>query len=209
MMRKTGKQDGKGKDIKIPFGFTTARIFKSDQVDGWDEPVQLTNPAFIDHTAAEQAIQHVMGLGLDLRHEGDRAFFSGGFDYVGMPTKAQFADEADYYATVLHELVHWTGHSTRLDRTKGDRFGSSTYAFEELVAELGAAILCGELGVHNGYRDDHAKYIGHWLTIMKGDSKAIMDAASLAGKAVDVIMNRRTVKGVLITTTSSEVTQAA
>ena len=201
MMRKTGKKLASGKDEMIPVGFRTVRIFSAAQVDGWDTPVIETNDAFIEHQAAEDAIQYMITQGVDLQHGGDSAYFRPSTDMIGMPNKAQFAIESDYYATVLHELVHWTGKSDRLNRIKatGDRFGSHTYAFEELVAELGASILCGELGVHNGYRDDHAKYINHWLTIMKGDSKAIMDAASMAGKAVDVIMGRRTIKGQMIT----------
>ena len=210
MMVKSGKKDSKGKDVMIPIGFTTVRVFKSDQVDGWDAPVVTPNHAFIDHTAAEDTIQRMIDAGMDYRHGGDRAYFAGGPDYVQMPTKQQFPNESDYYATALHELVHWTGKSDRLGRKKliGDKHGSNSYAFEELVAELGASILCGELGIHNGYRDDHAKYIGHWLDIMRGDSKAIMDAAGMASKAVDVIMGRRTIKGQLITTTE-ETKQAA
>lgn len=209
MMRKTGRTNSKGKDEMIPVGFRTVRVFKSDSVDGWDAPTTEANNTFVNHQAAEDAIQALIAQGLDLRHGGDRCYFSGGQDYIGMPDKSQFPNESDYYASILHEKIHWTGHSSRLNRLKaGDRFGSNSYAFEELVAELGAAILCGELGVHNGYREDHAKYIGHWLDIMKGDSKAIMDAASLAGKAVDVVMGRRTLKGEIITTTS-EAVQAA
>jgi antirestriction protein ArdC len=201
MMRKTGNKLSSGKDEMIPVGFRTVRIFSADQVEGWDAPVIEPNHGFIEHEAAEQAIAYMVSQGVTIEHGGDRAFFRPSADMIAMPAKEQFPDESDYYATMLHEMVHWTGKSDRLNRIKatGGRFGSHTYAFEELVAELGASILCGELGVHNGYRDNHAKYIANWLTIMKGDSKAIMDAASMAGKAVDVIMGRRTIKGQIIT----------
>ena len=205
LMRKTGNKLSNGKDEMVPIGFRTVRIFQSAQVDGWEPPVIESNDAFIEHEAAEQAIQYMITKGADILHGDDRACFIPSLDVIKMPKKEQFPVESDYYATMLHELVHWTGHSDRLGRVKtiGDR-GRYSYAFEELVAELGASILCGELGVHNGYRDNHAKYIAHWLEIMKGDSKAILDAASMAGKAVDVIMGRRTLKGDFITTTNEE-----
>ena len=202
MMRKTGRVLPNGKDEMAPIGFRTVKVFQSTQVDGYEMPVIEPNLAFVEHKAAEDAIQAMIAKGMDYRHGGDRAYYAGsGEGYVQMPTKEQFPVEADYYATSLHELVHWTMHSSRLDRKKavGDKYGRNSYAFEELVAELGAAILCGELGVHNGYRDDHAKYIAGWLDIMKGDKKAIFEAAKHAGKAVDVIMGRRTLKGEIIT----------
>lgn len=210
---KTGKQDANGKDQFAINGFRVVKIFKVDQVDGWDAPVQVDNHAFVDHTAAEQTIAYMIGQGVDLQHGGDQAYFRPSADHIGMPDKTAFPVESDYYATLLHELVHWTGHSTRLARVKtiGDKHGRHSYAFEELVAELGATMLCGELGVHQGYRDDHAHYIAHWLEVMKGDKQAILQAANLAGKAVDVIMGRRTVKGAWIepTSTKSEEVQAA
>ena len=201
IMRKTGKILLNGKEEMAPCGYRSVKVFSAVQVDGWTPPVIEANEDFQDHAAAEQAIAETVGNGLDLRHGGDRAFYSGGQNFVQMPAKEQFPVESDYYATMLHELVHWTGHSTRLDRHKAidGKHGKNSYAFEELVAELGAAMLCGELGVHNGYRDDHAKYVGGWLDIMRGDSTAIMEAASMASKAVDVIMGRRTLKGAVIT----------
>jgi antirestriction protein ArdC len=201
MMRRTGNKLPNGKDEMVPIGFKTVRIFSADQVDGWDTPVIEPNHAFLEHDAAEKTIQYMIGQGVTIEHGGDKAAFRPTMDVVIMPNKEQFPIESDYYATMLHELVHWTGRSNRLARHKaaGTRFGSNTYAFEELVAELGASILCGELGVHQGYRESHAKYIAHWLEIMRGDSKAIMDAASQAGKAVDVIMGRRTIKGQFVT----------
>ena len=200
MMKPTGRKDSNGKDEMAPIGFMVVKIFRAEQVDGWDAPVQVANHAFIDHSEAEKAIQYMVDQGMDYRHGGDRAYFSGGMDYVQMPDKSAFPVASDYYATALHEAVHWTGHSTRLNRHKaiGDAYGRHSYAFEELVAELGATMLSGELGVHQGYRDDHAHYIAGWLEVMKGDKQAIMQAASLAGKAVDVIMGRRTLKGVWI-----------
>ena len=90
----------------------------------------------------------------------------------------------DSYSTVAHELIHWTGHHTRLDRTFGKRFGDHTYAAEELVAELGAAFSCARLGLTNNPRDDHAKYLAHWLKVLKADPKALFTTAAAAQRAV-------------------------
>jgi antirestriction protein ArdC len=85
----------------------------------------------------------------------------------------------------LHELIHWSGANFRLDRTKGKRFADSAYAFEELVAELGAAFLCQDYQIQGDLR--HADYIGSWLKCLKDDNKAIFNAAALAQKAADYV----------------------
>lgn len=102
-----------------------------------------------------------------------------------MPELERFVDSEAYYGTLLHELAHWTGHESRLDRIKGKRFGDREYAFEELVAEIGAAMACAKLDVEVVVREDHAQYIASWLRTLKGDKKAIFDAAALAQQACD------------------------
>jgi antirestriction protein ArdC len=89
-----------------------------------------------------------------------------------------------YYATLLHELVHWTGAKGRLDRDLGNRFASAAYAAEELIAEIGAAFLCAELKITAEPRPDHAQYISSWLKLLKEDNRAIFTAAARASKAV-------------------------
>lgn len=89
---------------------------------------------------------------------------------------------------MLHELSHWSGAEHRLARTLGERFGDDAYAMEEMVAELSAAFLCGDLGITVEPRPDHADYIGHWLRILKGDRKAIFTAASAANKAAEYLL---------------------
>lgn len=106
--------------------------------------------------------------------------------YRFIDTKSGTATEA-WYATLLHELTHWAGASHRLDRQFGERFGDDAYAMEELVAELGAAFLCGDLGITAEPRADHAAYIDSWLRILKGDRKAIFTAASAANKAAEYL----------------------
>ena len=106
--------------------------------------------------------------------------------YAGEFGKA-FKDAQSYTATKAHELVHWTGHPSRNAREFGKRFGDRAYAFEELVAELGAAFLCADLGIAAEPRDDHASYLAHWLKVLKDDKRAIFTAASHAQKAADFL----------------------
>jgi antirestriction protein ArdC len=108
---------------------------------------------------------------------------------VQMPQFGQFRDALSYYSVLGHEHVHWTGAKVRLDRDFSGRFGSEAYAFEELVAELGAAYLCATLGLSNEPREDHAAYLASWLRVLKGDKRAIFTAASKAQAAVDYLQS--------------------
>jgi len=90
----------------------------------------------------------------------------------------------------FHELAHWTGADHRLARGKGNAFGSSDYAFEELVAELSAAFTCATVGVASSPRADHAQYIENWLGKLKNDKRYIFEAAKHASKAADFIMGQ-------------------
>ena len=100
--------------------------------------------------------------------------------FVGTPISSP---TESYYATLLHELTHWTGAPHRLNRTVGQQFGDEAYAAEELVAELGAAFLCADLGIANEPRADHAAYAANWLKILADDRKAIFNAAREANHA--------------------------
>lgn len=165
----------------FPVGFS---VFNADQVDGWTPPVSDV-PVLSDDERITAAEAFLTATGATIKHGGDRAYYASVQDYIGMPTFGQFVDAASYYSTLAHESVHWTGHESRLARTFGKRFGDEAYAAEELVAELGAAFLCAELGISNAPREDHALYLSHWLTILRGDSRALFEAASKASKAVE------------------------
>ena len=108
-------------------------------------------------------------------------------DEIRMPHFAQFTSAVAYYSTLGHECCHWAGHPSRLNRDLTGRFGSAAYAVEELVAELGAAFLCGTLGLAVEPRTDHAQYIATWLHVLKTDARAVWTAASKAQAAVDWI----------------------
>jgi len=158
-------------------------VFNASQVDGIAimKP-ETDNNAFQDVALAEERI---VKTGAVIRHGGDAAFFAPSADAIQMPNKSSFDTESSYYATIFHELTHWSGAKHRLDRVFGKKFGDSKYAFEELVAEMGAAFLCQDHGIQGELR--HAGYIANWLNCMREDSKAIFKAAALAQKAADYI----------------------
>ncbi len=130
----------------------------------------------------------IAATGARIKHGGDVACFVPSQDIVCMPIAEAFKGSDDYYSTMFHELGHWTGHESRLNRTFGARFGDDAYAFEELVAELTSAFICGANGFASVARDDHAAYIGNWIKRIKDDPKAFIKAASEAQKAADLIM---------------------
>ena len=127
-------------------------------------------------------------LGAKVNYGKDSAYFHPLFDVIGMPHVEAFKDKANHDATLLHELTHWTGHKARLDRLTYAGFGSTEYAFEELVAELGAAMAGSILGLpYEGLQ--HADYIAGWLKVLKSDPKHIYKAAKLANKAVSYMID--------------------
>ena len=170
-------------------------VFNADQVDGFEAPPMPEPKNPVEVIAAADAF--IQATGANIRHGGTRAFYSlpqgGSGDYIQMPEKSRFTGSKTstatecYYSTLLHELTHWTGSTKRCDREFGKRFGDDAYAVEELVAELGAAFLCADLGVTLEPRADHAAYIQSWLKVLKADKKAIFTAASQAAKATDFL----------------------
>lgn len=179
-----------GEDKMIPL-LRTFSVFNADQVDGYDAPAIVDE---IDHTKLAQpdtlADQLAARAGCDVRFsDPDRAFYSPGHDFVNMPRATQFGTVTDYAATLLHELTHWTGHKSRLDRQFALTNGSKDYAKEELVAELGAAMMCGSLGITPAPREDHAKYLAGWMRRLKDEPKVIFSAAAKANQAAEWIFD--------------------
>ncbi len=138
----------------------------------------------------ESADRFIAACNADIRHGGERAFYAPSTDHIQMPDEDLFCGtdtltrDEGYYAVLLHELTHWTGHKARCDRDLSGRFGKQAYAAEELVAEIGAAVLCAETGVTQDTRADHAQYLANWLQLLKDDPKAIFTAAAKASLAV-------------------------
>lgn len=179
-----------GEDVErdIPYmkGYT---VFNVEQIEGL--PEQYTRPAHIQLDPVQRiaaADAFFTATGADISHGGNRAFYSEGSDRIQLPPFETFRDAESYYATLAHEGVHWTKHKRRLARELGGkRWGDEGYAAEELVAELGAAFLCSDLAITPEVREDHAAYIGHWLTVLKNDKRAIFSAAAHAQRAADFL----------------------
>lgn len=159
-------------------------VFNATQTDLPVPAASVSDAAFNPVPACESFIAKT---GASIAHGGDAAFYMPSMDRIQLPQKSAFDSEASYYATAFHELTHWTGAESRLDRnlSKG-RFGNPAYAFEELVAEMGAAFICASHGIQGELR--HAGYIGNWLKACREDNKTIFKAASLAQKAADYLM---------------------
>lgn len=168
-----------------------SRVFNADQVDGYAP--EASAPIVNQVSPIEAADRFITATKAEIRHGGESAYYAPATDVIQMPPREVFhgsdtctATEA-YYSTLLHELVHFSGHESRCARLETVNPDKDAYAREELVAELGAAFLCSHLGVTLEPRPDHAAYISHWLKILKADSKAIFQASSLATKAVDFL----------------------
>lgn len=182
----TEKEDdqGEAKQVRFARAYT---VFNVAQVEGlgaeWFDPEPTAEGPSPARLASVEAF--LDRVGADVRHGGTRAFYQPGGDFIQLPVFEAFTDAEAYYATRAHETVHWTGHESRCARTFGKRFGDQAYAVEELVAEMGAAFLCAELGVSVEPRADHAAYLASWLEVLKADKRAVFTAASAAQSACD------------------------
>jgi antirestriction protein ArdC len=183
--------DEKGDETQreIPFmkGYT---VFNAEQCEGL--PAKYTArpdaPALSPMQRIEAADRFFAATRADIRHGGPRAYYAEGPDYVQMPPFETFRDAESYAAVLGHETIHWTKHTKRLARDFGRvRHGDEGYAREELVAELGAAFLCADLGLTPELREDHAAYIASWITVLKRDTRAIFSAAAHAQRAADYL----------------------
>ena len=181
-------EDGEetGRDIYFMKGYT---VFNAEQVDGLPDHYYATTAPELDTLPRiDHAELFFANTGADIRHGGDRAYYAQEADYVRLPPFVSFRDAESYCATLAHELTHWTKHPARLNRDFGRKqWGDEGYAREELVAEIGAAFLCCDLGITPETREDHAAYIDHWLKVMKEDKRAVFQAAAHAQKAADFL----------------------
>ena len=178
-----------GAPVRFPVA-RWSRVFNIAQVDGHEAAVPIETGG-AGRVAAAEAL--IAATGARVVHGGATACYIPAADEIRMPPIAAFRDGVDltateaYYCVYLHEIAHWTGHPSRLNRDLSGRFGSRAYAAEELVAELTAVFVCGALGLCPRPREDHAAYIAHWIALLKDDDKAIFKASSLASRAADHI----------------------
>ena len=170
----------------------TYTVFNVEQCDGLTIAAPMIERHHLDTNELCESIvkgwENRPTLHLDSEHEG-RAFYRPGTDAVHMPTRNRFVDTPRYYSTLFHELIHSTGHESRLARTFGVRFGDDQYSKEELIAETGAAFLATIAGISTEDTEKNTTaYIQNWIKGLEGDSRLIITAAAAAQKAADVIL---------------------
>lgn len=176
-----------GEDARaIPF-LKRYTVFNVAQCDNLPDDIAVVAPTPLPDLIGPTVEALIRATGVDFRIGGDKAFYASGPDYVMVPPPRTFFEPVEWYRTALHELGHATGHSSRLNRDLTGAFGSKTYAFEELVAEINAAFCCAALGIAPTVQ--HAGYIGAWLEVLREDSRAVVRAASQATKAADWILS--------------------
>jgi antirestriction protein ArdC len=189
--------EGDGETKRVPFlrYYSVFNVAQCDGIEGHVPAVPGGNAR--THKPIEEAERIVANMPKrpEIRQALDRAFYSPSGDYVGMPSLEHFKSAEDYHSVLFHELTHSTGHESRLARkgvsgTDGEwsSFGSAPYAKEELVAEMGAAFLCGQAGIVERTINNSAAYVASWLARLKDDSKLVVQAAAQAQKAADFIL---------------------
>ncbi len=178
----TEKENGES-EVKLVSRIYT--VFNLDQCEGLEAPK-------IDTTLKWEEDERVSDLfkthKVKLQYGGDSAFYDYLQDYIQLPEKHTFKSEDSFYQTKLHELTHWTGHSSRLNRELSQN--KDKYAYEELIAEFGSAFLMAELG--KPYSTQHAAYIKSWVSLLKKDKKKLISAISESQKIVDYLLGRET-----------------
>jgi len=174
------------RDIPFMKGYT---VFNVEQVEGLPRHYYAEPAPRLDGIARIAAADaFVTATGAAIRHGGGMAAYSLTDDAVRMPPFEAFHDAEAYYATLIHELTHWTRHPSRLDRDLGrKRWGDEGYAMEELVAELGSAFVLADLDIAPLPRAEHASYIASWLKVLNDDKRAIFSAAAHAQRAADYL----------------------
>lgn len=184
----TPKEQEDDAERAIPYlkGYT---VFNVEQIDNLPEslrsPVETTRLTPFPLLDAVETF--VKGTAACVTYGGLKACYRPAMDDILMPARDRFLDEVHLYSTLLHELGHWSGAKSRLDRNISGRFGTEAYAVEELVAELTAAFLSADLGVHHNPRDNTSAYLASWIKVLKADKRAIITAAAKAQAASDYL----------------------
>lgn len=191
-------EEGEEEEYSFLKSMSTASVWNVESVGVNLPPIEA--PTLKPNQAIEQAEQIVANMTNKppIQHGGDRAFYTPALDAIKLPSIEQHDGSEEYYATLFHELVHSTGHKSRLNRHAegiGDlhsgRFGSKGYAAEELVAEFGSAFLRADAGIIQGSIENSAAYIASWLKVIKDKPDIVQVAATAAVKAADYITGKR------------------
>ena len=187
MLEVEDKNTGEKDNIPMLKSFV---VFNADQIDGLEIEPETTNDDITPFEAIEHVESFISATGANITEQGDKAYFRPSTDDVVLPSRERFTNNLDFYCTALHELTHWTGAKHRLDRIKKSRFGTDEYAFEELIAELGASFLMADLNISGEVQ--HESYIASWLKQLKNDKRYIFKAASAASKAHQYLIEKTT-----------------
>lgn len=184
--------DEQGKPVKVKVGLnraiiTNAWVFNAGQIDGI-EPLVKPDLKELQWNPVQRAESLILASGAEIRHKaGDKAYYSPAYDNITMPMREQFDASDKYYATILHELGHWTGHKDRLDRSLINRFGTEGYAREELRAEIASMLIGQEL--HIGHDpSQHVAYVDSWIQILRDTPFEIHAAAADAEKILNYLL---------------------
>ncbi len=185
--KRESDEDGNEK-VHVQSYLRSYTVFNTEQIEG----LESENYPQKDIESQEEritALETFIGnTGATITEGGDRACYFPNTDKIKIPSFSSFESPESYYATLCHELIHWTGHPTRLNRKLVSKSQIKEYAFEELVAELGSAFLGSKLGITPELPENHASYIASWISILNENHKMIFKAASLAQKAVSFLL---------------------
>lgn len=179
-----------GELVKIPF-LKYYNVFEiNTQCEGLESRFKTET---FDHDPVEEAEKIVRGYAdcPEIRFESGQAYYHKVLDYISVPPLKDFKNPHEYYSTLFHEMVHSTGHPNRLNRhgiAAPAAFGDESYSKEELVAEMGAAMLCVVCGIENSTIENSAAYIASWLEKLRNDKRLVVHAAAQAQKAADYIL---------------------
>lgn len=175
-------------DAKVIPLLRSFTVFNAAQVEGLPEGL-LPAPPSANWSPVEEAEAVLADSGARIRHGGNQAYYSPPLDVIQLPERGRFDSSEAYYRVALHELTHWSGHDTRCNRPLQGRQHIEAYAFEELVAEIGSAFLCGHCGLAGSLQ--HASYVEHWLQALRNDRRLIFTASAQAQKAADFLLQGR------------------
>jgi antirestriction protein ArdC len=182
--RRRAERDGDEPNA-IPF-LKRFTVFNTDQCESLPEALATAPAPVPEGLILPHAEALIDATGADFRIGGERAFYSPIHDFIQVPRPEAYFEPINWHRTAVHELGHWSGHSSRLGRDMSGGFGSALYAKEELIAEMTSAFVCASLGIVPTVR--HADYIGSWLEVLRDDDRAIVRAASAASKAADYLL---------------------
>lgn len=188
VLKENGKPQTQTVKLDKPI-ITTAFVFNGEQIKGipeWKEAYD-EKIATRQWTPIERAELILADSQAEIRHGGNQAFYQQAKDFIQLPNKEQFDAAAKYYATALHELGHWSGHESRLNRPMNDKFGTPDYAREELRAEIASLMIGSELNIGHDF-GQHAAYVDNWIEVLEKEPNEIFKASADAQKIFDFVL---------------------